>query len=333
VRFRCKLEGLEDEWVDAGTKRVAEYSYLPPADYNFHVIACNNDDVWNETGASLAFTVLPYFWQTWWFKTGSIVAGAAAAAAVAGAIIRRRERRKLELLERQRALERERTRIARDIHDELGASLTRITLLSQSARSDLQDHEPAAAEVDQIYSDARELTRAMDEIVWAINPKHDTFDSLVTYLGRFAQYFLSAAGIRCRLDVPLQLPSWALTADIRHNVFLAFKEALNNIAKHADATEARVAVELRADGFVLTVTDNGKGFNPNEFKVSSASPPQSGRLAAGNGLANMQKRLEEAGGRCEWTTAKGEGTRVEMSVLIFKGNGKNGRLAARHQNR
>ena len=93
--------------------------------------------------------------------------------------------------------------------------------------------------MDQIYRTARELTRAMDEIVWAVNPKHDTLDSLVTYLGRFAQTFLSAPEIRCRLDVPLSVPAWALTAEIRHHVFLAFKEALNNVVKHARASEVR----------------------------------------------------------------------------------------------
>src|SRR5204862_4009867 len=126
-------------------------------------------------------------------------------------------------LERQRAIERERTRIAKDIHDDLGASLTRITMLSQSARAD-SDHSVAASDLDRIYDTAREMTRAMDEIVWAVNPQHDTLDSLATYLGKFAQDFLAAAHIRCRLEVPIELPAWPLTAEVRHNIFLAFKE-------------------------------------------------------------------------------------------------------------
>ena len=193
VHFRYKLEGLEDDWVDAGTRRSVEYSYLRPGTYRFRVLACNNDGVWSDAEASLAFKVLPRFWQAWWFQAG---AGFVAAGAISLGVIeltRRRGRRKLELLERQRALERERARIARDIHDDLGASLTRISLLSQSVRAELDDTHAAAADVDQIYTTARELTRAMDEIVWAVNPKHDTLDSLVAYLGRFAQKFLSAA--------------------------------------------------------------------------------------------------------------------------------------------
>jgi signal transduction histidine kinase len=186
-------------------------------------------------------------------------------------------------------------------------------MLSQSVRGELSGQVQATADVDQIYSTARELTRAMDEIVWAVNPKHDTLDSLVTYLGRFAQHFLSTAGIRCRLDVPVYLPSRALTSEIRHNVFLALKEALHNVVKHAAATEVRISLELQPAGFVLMVADNGHGFNLKSCaeRVSGADGL---RIGAGNGLFNMQKRLEEVGGRCEWNTAPGEGTRVKLVI-------------------
>ena len=316
VRFKSKLDGLENEWVDAGTERAAIFNYLQPGKYDFHVIACNNDGVWNTTGASLGFAVLPFFWQTLWFQTGSGVLGAGAVGAVVLWGTRRRLRHRLERLERQRAVERERARIARDIHDDLGASLTRITMLSQLVRSELDGNQPAAAEVDQIYGTARELTRAMDEIVWAVNPQHDTLDSLVTYLGRFAQTFLSTAGIRCRLDVPLGLPPWALTAEIRHNLFLAFKEALNNAVKHAHPTEVRISLELQPAGFVLCVADNGHGFEPASLNGSGPFPIDRVRLASGNGLLNMRKRLEEAGGRCDWQTAPQEGTRVKFTIPI-----------------
>jgi signal transduction histidine kinase len=316
VRFRSRLDELQPEWVGPETKRFEQFSFLRPGTYHFHVIACNNDEFWNNVGASLTFTVLPYFWQTWWFQTGSLVSGAGLVGVAVMGVTRRRVRQKLESLERQRALERERARIARDIHDDLGASLTRISMLSQTVRSEVEGQPQAAADIDQIYGTARELTRAMDEIVWAVNPKHDTFDSLVTYLGRFAQHFLSAAGIRCRLDVPDHLPPWTLTAEIRHNVFLALKEALNNIAKHANATEARISIELQPHGFALLIADNGRGFDLNAWKTRPAASADGIRLAGGNGLLNMKKRLEEIGGACEWTTAPGEGTRASLTVPI-----------------
>ncbi len=314
VRFQYRLEGLDPEWVDYGTKRVVNYSYIPPGDYKFHVKACNNDGVWNDAGAELAFTVLPHFWQTWWFRA---LAGLAAAGAVAGSVLfetRRRMHRKLERLEQQRGIERERTRIAKDIHDDLGASLTRITLLSQTARGELDNPAQAAVDLDRIYGTARELTRAMDEIVWAVNPQHDTLDSLASYLGRFAQDFLGAAGIRCRLRLPLELPQWPLTAEVRHNLFLAFKESLHNAVKHANATEVQITLKVESSYFVLSVKDNGCGFLPESS--AGQMPPDAIRPANGNGLVNMRQRLKEIGGECEIKSAPRAGTNVTFRVPV-----------------
>jgi len=203
--------------------------------------------------------------------------------------------------------------------------LTRITMLCQSVRSDLHGEAAALSDVDQIYHTARDLTRAMDEIVWAVNPQHDTFDSLVTYLGRFAQNFLSAAGIRCRLDVPLTLPAWSLTSELRHNVFLALKEALNNVVKHANATEARLSLEVEERGFALLLADNGRGFTLPRGG-NGAPSADSLRAQSGNGLSNMLRRLEEIGGSCSWDTAPGEGTRVRFELPLSQS-------PLRHQNR
>lgn len=313
VRFQHQLEGLEQEWSDPDSKRVADYSYIPPGDYTFRVKACNNDGVWNEQPATLGFKVLPYFWQTWWFKGLSIVSGGAAVAGIIVFAMRRRLERKLERLEQQRALERERARIAKDIHDDLGASLTRISMLSQSARSEL-DHSAAALDLDRIYDTARELTRAMDEIVWAVNPQHDSLDSLATYLGKFAQDFLAAAHIKCRLNVPMQLPTWPLTAEIRHNLFLAFKEALNNAVKHAHTTEVWISLAINGLGFTLQLEDKGCGFVPDAAGNCSQRDPA--RLSSGNGLVNMRRRLSEIGGCCEIQSTPGSGTCVAFIVPV-----------------
>jgi ligand-binding sensor domain-containing protein/signal transduction histidine kinase len=313
VSFRYRL-GEEAKWLDAGTMRSITYNQIAPGDYAFHVIACNSDGFWNSTGATLAFKVLPYFWQTWWFHTLTAVA---AAGLVAGSVLvttRRRMRMKLERLERQQALERERARIAKDIHDDLGASLTRITLLSQSARSELNGAPEAAGNLDQIYSTARELTRAMDEIVWAVNPQHDTLDSLASYLGKFAQDYLRSAGIRCRLNVPVQLPPWPLSAEVRHNLFLGFKEVLHNVVKHANASSVRITLSLHAAAFALVIEDDGRGFVPEAVAAKNANDAD--RIENGNGLANIKCRLAEIHGRCEIRSAPGSGTRVELNVPV-----------------
>jgi ligand-binding sensor domain-containing protein/signal transduction histidine kinase len=312
VRFRYRVEGLDPDWLDAGTKRTVNYSYIPPGDYTFRVIACNNDDVWSPEGASMEFHVLPHFWQTWLFNVTTAVAAAAAIAGLVLSATRVRMKRKLERLERQRAIERERTRIAKDIHDDLGASLTRITMLSQSVRTDM-NHSPATDDLDRIFDTAREMTRAMDEIVWAVNPQHDTLDSLATYLGRYAQGFLASVHISCRLDVPMQLPSWPLTAEVRHNLFLAFKEALHNAVKHSKTTEVHIRLTIDAHGFALCLEDKGCGFQAEQWNSRGLDPLRPG---SGNGLANMRQRLAEIGGRCEIKSMPGQGTVVEFVVPV-----------------
>ncbi len=314
VRFKYRLGGFETEWVSAGAQRTVDYNYIPPGSYAFQVIACNNDGVWNETGASLPFRVLPYFWQTLWFRISSWTMIVAASGGLVWFDTRRRMRQKLERLEAQRAIEHERARIAHDIHDDLGAHLTRISMLSESARGELDNPERAAADLNQIYDTARELTRAMDEIVWALNPRHDTLEGLASYLEKFAQDLLAAAGIRCRLDMPLEFPEWRLTADVRHNLFLAFKEAMHNVVKHSAASETYIRLSVRTTSFELSIEDNGRGFTPG---ARGKNPPDdSVRLSSGNGLENMTRRLAEIHGLCDIQSTPGQGTKVNFTVPL-----------------
>jgi signal transduction histidine kinase len=324
VRFKCRLNNFDTDWADAGTKRVATYNYIPPGKYAFQVSACNNDGVWNETGASLTFEVLPHFWQTTWFH---ILSGLATVLVASGAVwfeTRRRMRRKLERVERQRDIERERSRIAQDIHDDLGAQLTRITMMSESALGESANPGRIAAGLVKIYDTARELTRSMDEIVWAVSPRHDTLEGMATYLEKFAHDWLATAGFRCRLDLPLQFPDLHLSSEVRHNVFLAFKEALHNTVKHSGASEVLIRLAVKEKSFELAVEDNGRGFAIGE-KAKEVSPAQ-GRAAPGNGLENMKRRLMSIGGSCEIQSAPGAGTKAIFSVkLMSPALGKPGR--------
>jgi signal transduction histidine kinase/ligand-binding sensor domain-containing protein len=311
VLFKYRLDGVDLTWVDAGSKRTAFYSKLPAGNYRFRVIACNNDGVWNLDGAVLAFTVAPYFWQTWWFIGSCTLLVLLGVALLVRFVTRRRLKQRMEQLERQSALERERSRIAQDIHDDVGTSLIRIAMFSQPEQAVLDHPQQAAAILSRIYSTAREMTRALDEIVWAIDPRHDTLDSLIRYMGRFAQELLGAVGIRCRLDVPLEVPTWPLTAEIRHNLFLAFKEALNNVVKHAAATEVRIALEVRSRDFIFRLRDNGRGFDRDQ-----PASNQSGRIAAGNGLRNIQGRISRIGGQCEISSEFGKGTVIAFVIPV-----------------
>lgn len=311
VQFKRRLEGLESDWIPVGGERTAVYNYVPPGHYVFRVTASNNDGVWNPAGRSLSFVVLPHFWQTLWFKLLVLATLLLATGGVVWVQARRRLQRKLEVLQRQRAIEAERTRIARDMHDDLGANLTRITMLSETARRDLGDSVRAEEGLRQIYETARGVTRAMDEIVWAVNPKHDSFESLVYYFEKFAQDLLGAAGMRCRLDMPVEFPSWRPNSEVRHNLFLAFKEALNNAARHSGADTVTVSLEVSEDNCRLTVGDNGRGWG------GAIAPPETGeqdRVASGNGLANMRTRMHRIGGACEVDGAPGKGCLVTFLV-------------------
>jgi signal transduction histidine kinase/ligand-binding sensor domain-containing protein len=311
VLFKHRLDGVDRTWVDAGSKRTAFYSKLPAGTYRFRVIACNSDGAWNLEGAALAFTVAPFFWETWWFIGSSTLLVLLGVALFVRFVTRRRMQKRLEQLERQSALERERARIAQDIHDDIGTSLIRIAMFSQPERNELEHPQQTAAILSRIYSTAREMTRALDEIVWAIDPRHDTLDSLIRYMGRFAQELLGAVGVRCRLDVPLEVPAWPLRAEIRHNLFLAFKEALNNVVKHAGATEVRITLEVHSRDFVFRLRDNGRGFD-REQPISN----ESGRIASGNGLRNIEGRISRIGGRCEISSEFGKGTVITFEIPV-----------------
>jgi signal transduction histidine kinase/ligand-binding sensor domain-containing protein len=310
VRFRHRLIGWDPDWVEAGAQRVVRYNLLPPGDYTFEIGACNSDGIWSVPPASIAVRLLPHLYQHWWFKTSVVLVAVAAVAGLLRGWHVRRMGQQLARLERQRAIERDRTRIAKDIHDDLGAGLTHIALLSEMARPTASPE--MQAQFSQITEVARELTGNMDEIVWAVNPENDTLDSLATYVSKFAHNYLTAAGIRCRLDMPAQLPTVSLHAEVRHNLFLAVKEALNNVAKHSQATEVRIGLALSDRTFTLTIEDNGRGFGGG----AAAEVARPGRVSSGLGLRNLQRRLESAGGQCVLGSRPGSGTRVEMTVPL-----------------
>jgi len=307
-RFRYWLEGLERDWVEAGAQRVATYPRLPPGRYQFRVIAANNDGVWNETGASVGFTVLPAFWQTWWFITVTVVMVLGGG----GWLVRydsvRRLRRKLHRLEERHALEKERARIAQDIHDELGASLTRIALLTELGRKHREQPEEVSADLGKISVTAREAVRAMDAIVWAVNPRNDSLDHFANYVSQFAEDFFRLTPIRCRLDVPADLPEQHLPTEARHQLFLAVKESLNNVVRHSGANEVWLRMHCEDAELKIDVEDNGRGL-PGE-------PAQPG--AGQDGLANIRSRVERLGGRFAVESEPGRGTRLRL-VLPLKG--------------
>jgi signal transduction histidine kinase len=308
VRFRYRLVTVDAEWVEAGGRRSAYYAHLAPGNYRFQVIACNNDGVWNAEGAAVDLVVLPYFWQTWWFAPGCWLGGVGLVGTGVVTALRRRHRARIEVLERARLVERERGRIARDLHDDLGSGLTDISTTSALGLDPSVPVEEAREYLGEISQRSNEMVMTLDEIVWAVNPKNDHLGSLATYFSQFTEELLRRTPLRCHFEIPGELPRLSLNAEQRHSLFLAFKEALQNAVTHAAASHLRVGIAVEAGVLRISLADDGRGFE--------AGAPKAGA----DGLRNMRERLEQLGGRCDVVTAPGKGTRVTFEVPVRIGD-------------
>jgi signal transduction histidine kinase/ligand-binding sensor domain-containing protein len=305
VQFRYRLKGFDTDWTEAGTQRKAKYPRLPAGPYEFEVTACNEAGVWSRAGFQVPFAVQPFYWQTWWFRIGAVTAFTTVLIGLVRYVSFRRLRAHVARLEQAEALHRERARIARDMHDEVGAKLSRLSLLSEMASQQSEMPASARSEVAEISETARDTIRSFEEIVWAVNPKNDSLPQLMNYICRFAEDFFEGSGIECVFDVPETIPDIELPTDARHHLFLAAKEALNNIFKHAGARQVRVRLTLNADGFEIVIADDGRGFN-----AATLHP----RAGSGNGLDNMRNRMNSAGGEMHLESRPGVGTRVSFQL-------------------
>ena len=317
VRYLYRLEGLDDNWVDARDQHVAYFSQLPPGKYRFQVSACSNEGIWNEAGVAFAFKVEPYYWQTIWFRIGAMLAALLLTVGVIMYFARRRLRIQAERLRQQQALVRERARIAEDLHDDLGARLTEVSLIGSLGVRPATSLEKAQGYLKEVAGKSREMVEALDEIVWAVNPKRDDIPSVTSYLIHYAERFFEPTTIHCRLDVAADIPSAHMSSEQRHELFLAFKEALSNVARHSSATEVRLRVFVHDGIFRVQIEDNGCGL------------PDKPDAKSGDGMSNMRMRLIRMGGCCDVESADGKGTKVEFAVPLSDA-GQNGKETAAH---
>jgi signal transduction histidine kinase len=251
---------------------------------------------------------------------------------------RRRERERADAAlrrakeERLAELERVRKRIATDLHDDIGASLTQITVLSEVARQSLSREGFHSEQLGQISAVSNELVEAMSDIVWAINPKKDHLSDLVHRMRRFASDVFTARGLSFTFDAPDSARDTRLGASVRREVFLIFKESVNNVLKHACATQVRIRFRLEGARLELSVSDDGRGFEPlDSVTLSGEYEPSDG--TGGNGLYSMRRRALEMGGRFDVRSKTGEGTTVTLSLpaaaaaLSENGSSENGGAA------
>ncbi len=287
-RFKYKLEGVDSDWVEAGTRRVAYYNNINPGTYIFRVRACNNDGVWNEKSATIAFTLQPHFWQTWFFK--SIIAGSFVL--MIGGVYRLR-------IARLKEIERLRLRIAADLHDEVGSTVGSISVLSEMLKDFGEMGAEEKEDVAKINRLSMQTAGSIREIVWFINPEYDTTHELLLRMKDVADNLLS--GMTYRLETPKENLSRKLPLEFRQNFFLIFKETLANVMKHSKASCVEITVSETQGEWQLLVQDNGVGFNPN---VASK----------GNGLKNLRRRADKLKGSLEIKSQAGQGTCVRFFV-------------------
>jgi signal transduction histidine kinase/ligand-binding sensor domain-containing protein len=293
LRYQYQLEGAGATWSSPTDQRVVHLAGLAPGRYLFRVRALTADGSVTANPAEVAFTILAPVWLRPWFLAFTAVA--------VGVILyggyRYRVSRLLEL-------ERVRTRIASDLHDDIGAALSRIAVLSEVARHEITGGHPGAAtRVSVIAQAAREVLDSMNDIVWAINPRHDRIHGLAQRMRRFIGDVFAARGIAFSFRAPGDERVVRVAADVRRHVFLIFKEAVNNIVRHSGATEADVEMHVDGSRLVLTIRDNGRGFDIADIRD-------------GNGLVSMQDRARAMGGHLDVVSGAGTGTTVRLAVPL-----------------
>lgn len=292
----------------SGGTGVAGYDGLQPGSYWFRVGAfrANGEAAGDEASLQL---IVPAPLS----RRPEVWAIAATALAATGLLLgrtlsARRLKRQLKTLEQAHALERERSRIARDLHDEIGAKLTEIAMRADAVRTEVADvaRPEAVGLADGIWRIAADLVRSVDAIVWAVNPAHDTLDRFAAYLVQSTEQFLDAAGVSMRFAIPEELPHEPLAGTVRHALFLAVREAQNNAVKHARCTTMTLGLSFAAGTLEIVVADDGQGFDPQA--------PGGG--VDHLGLDSMRRRIEEIGGRCTIHAAAGRGTVVTFTLPL-----------------
>jgi len=287
-RYAYRLDGFEKDWVAAGKQRSARYTHVPPGHYVFRVRGSNNDGVWNQEGTSLAITITPPFWETWWFRALAVLG-------VVGGIVTLHRYRVARLLE----IERLRLRIAGDLHDDVSSDLSGIALATAMVQRQPYLHEEDRDRLAEVEQTARGILEGLRDIVWYINPEHDSLEAVVRRMKAVASSLLGDTPYG--FDADISPADGDIDMRLRRSVLLIFKETLHNIARHARAGKVAIRLEQRSDTLLLVVTDDGVGFDGMG-------------VGDGSGLSNMRRRAEDVGAILEVVSRPGHGTTTRLEV-------------------
>jgi ligand-binding sensor domain-containing protein/two-component sensor histidine kinase len=293
-QYAYYLEGFEDSWNHIGSNHVAYYTNLSPGKYTLHIKAGNAYGTWSEKSLDMNIEVLPALYQTIWFKILISLFGA-------GLLYAFYRYRINQLLRLQQV----RNRISADLHDELGSTLSGISIMGSLAKKELSNQQTSGLLIERIMEDVRQISGSLDDIIWNISPRNDSLSSLAARMTRYASELFEAKQIPFKLAIPLQLDDIKLSMEQRRNIYLIFKEAINNLVKYSECTQAFVNLRLEKRNVFLTVKDNGIGFDPNA-------------LTERNGIRNIKSRAASLKGEVEIQSISGMGTTIILQFPVVR---------------
>lgn len=301
-KFSFFLEGYQNDWSNPVNESGFSYRNLPPGEYRLFV---KHTDSFGQTGDAqllLSLVIVPAFWQTTWFMLLSLALLVFLTVLIVKRIQKIRYTNRIKAMEQENALEKERLRISKDMHDDVGASLTRISILSEILKTQQNNPEKSRETIDDISEIAGSVVDELSEIIWAMNPRNDFLDSFSSYVRSYASAYFESTDTSIRFVFPDQIENLPMTAEIRRNLFLTIKEALHNISKHARARNVLMKIAVAGKKISIEIKDDGIGFNPDN----------SSNL--GNGLSNMERRVLECGGQIKIFSSENNGTSISLSM-------------------
>lgn len=294
--YYYQLVGYDEGWIDAGSRNYAAYTNLQPGRYLFRVKASRHLSGNEDPITTLSIRITPPFWQTWWFRC--ILIGT-----ILGLVFLLYQYRIRQLLRVQQI----RHRIASDLHDDIGSTLTNISMLSELGRKNLRRREEVELFLNRIGEEVQHSSQALDDIVWSININNDTIEQTVARMRRYVAELFEAANIGYTIQLDDNLGKKKLNMEQRRDFFLVFKEVINNISKHADATNVFIRVWLDKQYLFLEVRDDGKGFDPRS-------------VTHRNGIKNMNNRIRKWKGSIRFESAPGQGSQILVQLPVLSGD-------------
>jgi len=303
VRYRYRLAGLDTEWSEPSANRSVSYSPLKPGSYRFEVAACDSNLVWSPLVASLPVEIVPAWWERWWARALATLMGGALLVVAVRYWSHQRLKARLLQLEAGRRLQNERARIARDLHDGLGAGLTQVGMMAEELSEEGGGVDEMKSYSARIAGRVRDLARDLDAAVWSVSPKNDTLAALCGYICQYAIEYFRDTPVRCLVHVAPDIPTVPLSPEDRHHLFLMAREILNNVLKHAGASQVTLTMGPEEGSFVLAFADNGRGF------AAVAAPDR-------HGLENIRERVTAVKGVLDLKSSD-DGTTIRVLLPAF----------------